>query len=359
MNKPVILVDGHVLDGKPQGSGAYLAGLYNEVARQDLIRVMVACHDEASLSRWYPNAPNIEWVPLKATNKYKRLAFELPGLQARINPSYGHFHYICPLRKTGPWINTIHDLLFVDHPQHFPLGYRIKNRLLFQLSALRSDIILTTSNYSRNTINRHFGIDLDRIHITPAAPDTFTNAKATAISGLTPQRFLVYVSRFEPRKNQHALVQAFHSVLDELPQDIQLVLVGYPALEYPELDKALAEAGDRVIVTSNLSHEQLTWLYRNAAASIYPSLAEGFGMPVIEAVAAGGISYCADNTAMSELVPSVHGSFDGSDIGAIRETIRRAVAGSDTACREAVKAKTLKAYSWKASAEALMRAINV
>ena len=358
MTRPTILVDGHVFDGKPQGSAAYLAGLYAEVARSDLAHVMVACHQKASLGRWFPEDAKVEWVPLVAQGKYQRLAMEMSHIQARLAPDYAHFHYICPLRKTGKWIDTIHDVLFLDYPQHFPLSYRLKNKLLFQISALRSDVILTTSHYSRDAIHRHFGIDLARIHVTPAAPDSFFEADDVAIDAVRPGQFLVYVSRFEPRKNQHALVEAFHDLQSELPDDFRLVLVGYPALPYPALDAALARAGSRVTVLSNLGHAELTWLYRHAAASIYPSLAEGFGMPVIEAVAAGGISYCANNSAMAELVPYVHGSFDSSDAAQLRDIVRRAAVGRDEALRSAIQARTMSAFSWAASASALLEALR-
>jgi glycosyltransferase involved in cell wall biosynthesis len=358
MKKPTILVDGHVLDGKPQGSSAYLAGLYAAVARQELARVMVACHDEASLERWYPGVPGIEWVPLKSTGRFARLGVELPKLQARIEPDFAHFHYICPLRKTGPWINTIHDLLFLDFPHHFPWKYRLQNGTLFRLSARRSDVVLTSSQYSRGALTRHFGIPKDRIHVIPAAPDGFVDAADDPVEGLSPGRFVVFVSRFEPRKNQHMLVEAFESLEGALDPDILLVLVGFPALDYPALDAALARAGDRVRVLSDLSHAQLTWLYRHAAGAVYPSHGEGFGMPVIEAVAAGGLSYCANNTSMAELVPYVHGGFDAADRGQIRNVLLRATRGQDFARRDTVRSRTLETFNWSASAATFMEAIN-
>ncbi len=358
MVKPTIMVDGHVLDGSPQGSGAYLAGLYGELSREGLARVMMCCHDKDSLARWFPDAPGIDWQPLHSTGRFKRLAVELPQLQAKLKPDFAHFNYICPLRKTGPWINVIHDLLFLDHPQYFPLSYRLKNATLFRISAMRSEKVITSSHYSRDAIHRHFGIPLERVHVVPAAPDAFVDAADAAVPDLTPGRFAVYVSRFEPRKNQHALVQAFRDLLDELDPDQSLVLVGSPALEYPELEEALALAGNRVCHLSNISHAQLTWLYRNACASIYPSHAEGFGMPIIEAVAAGGISYCADNTAMSELVPHVHGSFEADDPEQIRAAVRRAFGGNRQGSDDKVRERMLDTFSWKASAHALIEALR-
>ena len=314
----------------------------------------MCCHDEASIARWFPDAPEVEWEPLKASGRVKRLAVELPSLQARLKPDIAHFNYICPLRKVGPWINVIHDLLFLDYPQYFPLSYRVKNSTLFRISALRSEKVITSSRYSCEAIHRHFDIPLDRIHVVPAAPDAFVDAADQAIAELKPGRFVVYVSRFEPRKNQHALVRAFHDLETELAEDLQLVLVGSPALPYAELDEALTQADARVRVLSNLSHAQLTWLYRHAAASIYPSHAEGFGMPIIEAVAAGGRSYCAKNTAMSELVPFVHGSFAATEQAQICDSIRKAFGDYAEAEKCAVRDRMLATFNWDASAEALI-----
>lgn len=358
MAKPTIMVDGHVLDGAPQGSGAYLAGLYGAVSREGLARVVMCCHEQSSVARWFPDASGIEWEPLAATDRFTRLAVELPKLQAKLKPDFANFNYICPLWKTGPWINVIHDLLFLDHPQYFPFSYRFKNAALFRISAMRSDKVLTSSQYSRDALHRHFGIPLERIHVVPAAPDAFAGAPAEVVPNLTPGRFAVYVSRFEPRKNQHALVRAFYEIVEELDPDQTMVLVGAPALGYPELDEALALAGGRVLRLSNISQEQLTWLYRNACASIYPSHAEGFGMPIIEAVAAGGISYCANSTAMSELVPYVHGSFDSNDHEQIRATVRRAFREGRLTGDDRVRERVLEKFSWKASAYALIEALR-
>ncbi len=359
MSRPTVFVDGHVLDGKPQGSSAYIAGLYRALAEIGGVDIRIACHAAESLARWQLDRPGIDWVPMRRHNKYARLAVEMAQLQTRLAPDYSHFQYITPLLKRSRWINTIHDVLFLDLPYYFPWRYRMQNGALFRLSALRSDVVLTVSEYSRDRLHHHFGIPLTRIHVTNNALDGFVDAPAEPIAGLSSGRFLVYVSRFEPRKNQHALVEAFCSAKDAIDEDITLVLVGYPALAYPALDATLAQAGDRVRVLSNLSHAQITWLYRHAAGALYPSHAEGFGMPVIEAVAAGGLSYCANNTALAELAPYVHGNFDSTAPDQIRATILRAVEGRDADQRAAVRDRALARYTWPATAHVFLKALHV
>lgn len=359
MSRPVILVDGHVLDGKPQGSSAYVAGLYRAVAETGTVDLKIATHSAESLTRWKLEGPSIDWVPIAAHNKYYRLGIDMARLQARIAPDFAHFQYITPVFKLCRWINTIHDLLFLDYPQYFPLDYRFRNGSLFRISAKRSDLILTVSEYSRNSIIRHFGIDKAQIHVTRNSLDRFVGAPEEAVEGLQAGHFIVYVSRFEPRKNQHMLVRAFANLQDELPRSFRLVLVGYPALPYPELEAALAAVGGRVRVLSDVSDAQLTWLYRHAAGSIYPSRAEGFGMPVIEAVAAGGVSYCADNTAMSELGAHVHGMFDAGSAEQIRDTLLQIAAGRNAEISGEKQARAASAFSWKTAAATLLEAIHV
>lgn len=363
MGKPTILVDGHVLDGKPQGSAAYIAGLYRAVADTGAAHIRLACGYHESLLRWELKHPNIEWIPLKSRNKYQRLVVEMAMLQTKLNPDFSHFTYITPLLKRSKWINSLHDLLFIDYPQHFSWKYRLKNHTLFRISALRSDLVLTISEYSKQAIHSHFDIPRERIYVTCCAPDRFIDAEAVPIVGLTPGRFIVFVSRFEPRKNQHMLVQAFRSLRGVIDDDIKLVLVGYTALKYAELDETLAEVkrnvDDSVVVLSNIDHTQLTWLYRNAAGAFYPSHAEGFGMPIIEAIAAGGWSYCANNTALTELTPFVHGTFDSNDIESIKKALVQALKDQAGGSRKSLRSEMLKIFNWPNSAATFLKAINV
>ena len=113
MSKPTILVDGHVLDGKPQGSSAYLAGLYRAIAQIGGVDIRMATNDVDSLRRWDLELPCIDWIPLKSTNRYKRLAVELSVLQSRLGADFSHFQYIAPLVKRSRWIVTLHDLRLV------------------------------------------------------------------------------------------------------------------------------------------------------------------------------------------------------------------------------------------------------
>lgn len=358
MKRPVILVDGHVLDGKPQGTSTHIVGLYGEVARRGKAEVLIATQSRASFERWFPGRDDIRHVPLPASSKYRRLAVDFDALAAQCNPDYMHFQYIAPLRKQTRWIVTVHDLLFLDMPQYFPLRYRVQNGLLFGLSAKRADIVLTVSQYSRAAVARHFRIPEERIAITMNGLSNFADIDPEPILGLIPNNFFLYVSRFEPRKNQDGLIAALRGLQGELPEGFLLVLVGSPAMHYPALDAELAAAGPLVRQFSNLSSAELVWLYRNARASLYPSFAEGFGIPPLEAVVAGGQSYGAANTAMTEIVDHLHGSFDAGNISDIQRIMRLALSQPHQEPDPHMQARALADFSWECSADNLLEAIR-
>lgn len=356
--KTVILVDGHVLDGKPQGTSTHIVGLYGELARRGEAEVLIAMQNRDNFERSFPGRDDIRHVPLPDSNKYRRLAMDFDGLAARYRPDYMHFQYIAPLRKQARWIVTVHDLLFLDLPMYFPVLYRVQNGLLFGLSAKRADIVLTVSKYSRAAVARHFRIPEDRISITTNGLDSFARIDPAPIPDLTPDNFFLYVSRFEPRKNQDGLIAALRGVQGELPEGFQLVLVGNPALHYPALNAELAAAGSLVRQLSNLSFNELVWLYRNARASLYPSFGEGFGIPPLEAVVAGGQSYGAANTAMTEIADHLHGSFDASSTADIQRIMRLALSQPSPEPEPQMQARALADFSWECSADNLLDAIR-
>ncbi|MEM5529411.1 glycosyltransferase family 1 protein [Gammaproteobacteria bacterium AS21] len=351
MKKIKILVDAHVLDGKYQGTSSYIAGLYSAIAKTGQCELYAATEKEASMQKYFNGVSNINWVPLKASGKFTRLSTEFDRISKAVKPDYSHFQYITPLIKREKWINTIHDVLFLDFPQEFPLKYRLQNHALFRLSALRSDVLTTVSDYSRYRISHHFNLKKENIIVTPNAVDDISKVTGEAIKNLIGVDFFVFVSRLEPRKNQHALVEAFLKA--KLPAETKLILVGAPALEYNDLTERLnnEKASERVIHLQGISQNELVWLYQNARASVYPSKCEGFGIPPLEAAVLGTKSYCADNTALSELSPYLDGLFDANNTDEIVSVLERSYHDNETT----IKKSPSDDYQWSKSAEILLQ----
>ena len=352
MKKIRILVDGHVLDGKHQGTSSYIAGLYAELAKKEQCEIFVATAKQESIVKYFGSGSNIHWVPLTSTSKYKRLAVEFDQITKDIKPDYSHFQYITPLIKRNKWINTIHDILFLDFPEDFPVSYRIKNYLLFRLGAIRSNVLLTVSQYSKERISHHFKVAKEAIIVTPNAIDDIARVEASPIKQLENKQYFVYVSRFEPRKNQHKLIEAFYQA--NLGNDVKLVLVGAPALVYPELEAQLkSNRNNQLLHLQGIEKSELVWLYKNAVAAFYPSKCEGFGIPPLEAVALGCPSYCADNTALSELKQYVSGTFD-NEVEAISQLIEKVFSEMNTLDNLVKPNAVLNDFNWSNSADILL-----
>ncbi|EOK5702644.1 glycosyltransferase family 4 protein [Vibrio vulnificus] len=352
MNRIKIFVDGHVLDGKPQGTCSYIAGLYGALSKNENFEIYVATNNYESIIKYFGGNNNVKWVKLNSKSKYFRLAYELTMIERKIKPDFSHYQYITPLFKFGRWINTIHDLLFIDFPSNFPLKYRLINYLLFKISAIRSDVILTVSSYSKNRISKHFNIKENDIVVTPNAVDNILSFGEESIGFLENEKFFIYVSRIEPRKNQDLLARAF--LMANIPLDTKLVLVGAKSLAYPLLDDLLKN--DRIVHLEGISNENLVWLYKNAKASLYPSKCEGFGIPPLEAAILGCKSFCAKNTALTELSSFVDGTFNCGNIEEIKTIIELVI--QDSNLEQASGKKIMDQFNWGNVASEFINAIN-
>ena len=115
MKIPKILVDGHILDGQPQGTTTYLSGLYKAIAELNLAEIFIACCNKESIDKHNLSHKNIRWVKLSTKNKFKRLLFSMPYLEYKLKPDFTHYNYITPILKFSKRIVTCHDLLFLEY----------------------------------------------------------------------------------------------------------------------------------------------------------------------------------------------------------------------------------------------------
>jgi len=178
--------------------------------------------------------------------------------------------------------------------------------LLVRHSVRKSAVICTVSDYSRRQIAEAFGIGLDSVHTVHNAVDGarfFPGPEGRDVVenwGLEAGRYFLTVGRLEPRKNHANLLRAWARLEKPRPR---LAIVGQRHFGYNEalnLVDAL-ELGNDVVVFEDISDMQLPAIYRNAKAFVYCSWAEGFGMPVLEAMASGIPVLCSATTALSEI----------------------------------------------------------
>lgn len=299
-----LLVDAHVLDGKYQGTRTYIEGIYRNMVRHEDIEFYFAAVDTDNLERTFGAASNIHYVKLKSRSKMERLAVEFPLIIRKHGIDCAHFQYISPLVKTCKEIVTIHDLLFLDYPEYFPWMYRVKNKFLFRRSARRADLLLTVSPFSRDEIVRHFCIPEGAIKITPNGVTLLASGMALpdVKNKFGLDRFIMTVSRIEPRKNHQLLLQAWVE-LKLYEQGIKLVFVGAKDMANKAFSSyygLLPQTVKDNVVMVAASYPELMALYKTADLFVFPSLAEGFGIPPLEAAAMGCPVLCSNQTAMAD-----------------------------------------------------------
>lgn len=364
-----LLVDAHCFDSaRHEGTNTYLKGIYNQVPElaPDL-EIVFAGADLDRLRENFPSLPNTSFVQTPVQKRLGRILKVFPALIDKLHPDFAHFQYIAPPGISCRKIVTLHDLLFMDYPDLFPFFYRNIRSVAFRRSAKSADILLTVSQYSKERIAARFGIDPDCIGVTPnaPAPEFFHPDREKALetarkNGVRP--YLLTVARVEPRKNHAAIIRAFRDMkLAEKGYD--LVMAGPVSIPVPELAAELAsldgETRKRVHQIVPRSQEELRLWYAGARLFLFPSLAEGFGIPPLEAAASQIPVICNNATALADFTLFGDYLIDFSDSGLLEKNIHRELFGNPmTADRlKQISSEVARLYSWGQSASAFLSCI--
>ncbi len=361
MRRFKIGIDFHTWDGIYQGSRSHILGIYRAAIVQapDLDFVFFL-KDTESLRRSYPefSLPNVTLVHAGSRPSLLRLTVQLPRLCRKHGIDLLHTQY-----RVSPWIGcktacTIHDLLCESHPQFFSPLFIFQSRLTFRMSAKRADVLYSVSNYSRQEIISRYKVARDGVNVTYNGVDTDRfkpgeqGIEAVRKLGLTPGQYILTVGRLEPRKNQGALLRAWTQLGPEAPQ---LVIVGQRDFSFDDIYTAQADAPRKALLLDTVSDETLTAVIRHARLFAYPAFAEGFGMPVLEAMASGVPVITSNTTALPEVSGGAAILVDPFSVGSIEEGLRQGL--GDETLRQQMIEKGLKQatrFSWDQAAQVLV-----
>ncbi len=238
-----------------------------------------------------------------------------------IKPSLYHETNYAPFYfGDGPTVITISDLSLIRHPEWHPRD-RVK---YFEKHCLRrlSDIeaIITISEFSRGEILTLLNIDPAKIHITPLGIDQSFHPGKDQFKGL-PDRYILYLGNLEPRKNLPNLIKAYQSLPQPLRKRHPLVIAGAPGWHTHELENALRllDKGEKPILTGYIPQRFLPDIYRGASLFVYPSLYEGFGLPVLEAMASGVPIITSDSNSLPEVAGDAGLFVDPCNVDQLKE----------------------------------------
>jgi glycosyltransferase involved in cell wall biosynthesis len=293
-----VLVDATAVPADRGGVGRYVDELLTALAAED-VQVGAACLPrDAQAVAATGTRPFV--VPAQVARRPVRLAWEqtgLPRLAARARVDVLHSpHYTRPLLSPAASVVTLHDATFFSHPElHDPVKARFF-RTATRAAVQSADALVVPSAATRDEVLSHAGGDPARFHVAHHGVDRGTFRATTAqeradvarLLGLDGRPYVAFLGTLEPRKNVPALVRAWIRAVDALPDPPALVLAGARGWD-EEIDRVRAEvpAHLRLLVPGYLPIEQLAPLLSGAEVVAYPSLGEGFGLPVLEAMACG------------------------------------------------------------------------
>ncbi len=353
-----ILVDAHCFSGSGQGMVSYLQGIYSELLKDEKFEITFACSDTEKIKAAFGENANVIKIP---NNSFLyRLFFFFPKVLKAGRFDYAHFQYLIPffLSKNVKYIATIHDIIPIDFPKYYSFLYRFKVAWLFRRAAKKSDILLTVSEYSKNRISKRFCVPENKVHITEnAVKDIFESSKDKENRLYEKYgKYFLYVSRIEERKNHITLLKAF--IDGEFYKNYSLLLVGSRSSKtdalYKYYDSLPLERKNKIVFLSNLSDDELNDVYNNAELFIYPSIAEGFGIPPLEAAVCLKKVCCSNSSAMKDFDFFKKYSFEPLDENGLINQIKKLLLDENYPAQE-IKDEILKKYSWKKSAENLKR----
>lgn len=228
-----------------------------------------------------------------------RLLIHAPRAMQRAHADVGVFNYVVPFRGRTPAAVVVHDAAFVTNPEWFSRRDNLVLGRLVPAAVRRAKVVIAVSHTEGGQIAHALDIDPARIHVVrtyPApvfSPDPGAGAAQRVADAWKLTRYVLAVGDIHPRKNIAALAQAIALLGDP---NLDLALVGRPALGGEDIVN-----GARARWLGRVSDEELADLYRAASAVVVPSLYEGFGLPILEAMACGAPTVASNRGAMPEV----------------------------------------------------------
>ena len=272
-------------------------------------------------------------------------------------------NFWCPARPLrGRLLYTLYDLAFLVEPAWTTEANRQGCFAGVFRAAIAADWIVAISEASRTHFLGVFpAFPADRIRVVPPCSRfdrVVEGRRPTAVGPVAPRGFWLSVGTIEPRKNQRRLVEAYAAYRRSTPTPIPLVLAGGKGWLMDDFDACVADLGvaDHVVMTGYVRDEELVWLYENCRANLYPSLFEGFGLPVLEGMQFGAPTIAADNSSIPEVTGDAAILLDATDVDAWTNALldldrrpERLGVMAEASRRQAGR------FAWKASAAALLR----
>lgn len=308
--------------------------------------------------------PNVHKKLIVPSTRIIRLPISFPVMLAYHGIDVFHCQYMGPPFLVTPYVVTLHDILHETYPELYPSKLRYFMSKTYPFGARRASKILTVSEYSKKDIMNIYGIPEERITVIyNAVSDEFFQVEDQLVIDEVKKKYRIdskyifFVGRLEPRKNIPSLIKAFHFLKEKHKLPHKLVIAGMKDFKYQELFSMVKALNltDEVIFTGRVEQQDLPLLYNGAELFVYPSYAEGFGLPPLEAMACGTPVITSNTTSLPEVVGNAGVLIDPWNVEELGNAMLKVI--SDDKLKQELKERGLKQskkFSWNKAAEKLL-----
>jgi glycosyltransferase involved in cell wall biosynthesis len=339
VSERLVVVDADTLGRGRTGDESYVENLLRELGRDpDGLSIAAVTRHPAAVPS------GIRPIALPARSQIARMALKLPLLLRRERPSLAHFLYVIPPLWRGRALLTVHDLSFERQPELMTPRDRVLFRTLVPGSARRAERIFTGSEHAKRDLLERYGLPEEKVVVTPYGVDPAFGPNGGERTDETP--FILLVGAIQPRKDPFTALEA----LARLDPQLRLVLAGPEKQGGDEVRRTIARLGleQRVDLLGHVSKPRLARLYCAAACLILPSRYEGFGLPMVEAMACGTPVVATRAGSIPEVAADAAILVEPGDPAALAAGIEQAIAD-----RERLTAAGLaraRAFDWEHTA---------
>jgi len=359
-------IDAHFVGVRRSGNEQYFENLIRALLRQpaDGSEYFVFSYRGAAQAR-VPD-PRAVHVPLSSRSVWWQRAIEIPRHAWRLGLDLVHvpFNFL-PIMKCRTVV-TIHDLGFLRVPEVYTPAERLRMRVLTRLSARWADHVVTGSDFTKWDIVKEYALPPERVSVAPSAVDrTVFRPLAPAERDAARRRlglaeeYLLFVGVIQPRKNLGVLIDALAALRARAWPNLQLVLAGREGFRAADVFGRARERGVEQAVRhlGVVSDADLVALYNGARAFVYPSIFEGFGIPLLEAMSCGCPVVSSNATSLPEVYGDAALSFDPADTDALIARLEELL--GDAALRQRLAERGVERaaqFSWDRTAAIVRRA---
>lgn len=327
-------IDAHAIGGRLTGNETYIKNLIPALARRDQKNQYVLFFTQSEAAGdWRNRFPNFDVQLLRPETPYLRIPLVLPARVWRLRLDLLHVQYTAPPLCPAPFVTTIHDLSFEHYPHFFTRRERFLFHYLIRNTARRARRVLTVSEYSRQDLIRTYGLEAERVVLTPNGVEAHfrpvppsPERDALLLRYDIDRDYVLSVGNLQPRKNLTQLIRAYLKLREQDDKfDGKLVVVGQKAWLYHDIFREARHSrfGRDILFTGYVTDEVLPAIYSAARVFVYPSIFEGFGLPVLEAMACGAPVAMSHSSSLPEVAGGAAISFDPLDEEAVARSIAR------------------------------------